>query len=55
MIKQDRINQIFVSNGNHCPCELKDNMFQGGTSVVVPYCYLFLLSCPYLYFGSAIM
>ena len=24
--------------------------FQGGTSVVVPYCY-----CPYLYFGSAIM
>ena len=27
--------------------------FQGGTSVVVPYCYLFF--CPYLYFGSAIM
>ena len=25
--------------------------FQGGTSAVVPYCYLFL----YLYFGSAIM
>ena len=55
MIKQDCINQIFVSNGNHCPCDLKGNMFQGGTSVVVPYCYLFLLSCPYLYFGSTIM
>ena len=27
--------------------------FQGGTSVVVPYCYLFLLSV--FYFGSTIM
>ena len=26
MIKQDRINQIFVSNGNHCPCDFKGNM-----------------------------
>ena len=27
MIKQDRLNQISVSNGNHCPCDFKGNMY----------------------------
>ena len=37
MIKQDRINQIFVSNGNHCPCDFKGNMCnnKGGTINIV--------------------
>ena len=26
MIKQDRITQIFFSNGNHCPCGIKGNV-----------------------------
>ena len=26
MIKQDRVNQIFISNGNHSPSDFKGNM-----------------------------